>query len=693
MLNITAQRSAEGAKSYFAVSDYYLGDQEITGRWGGKGAVLLGLFGQVHKNAFDSLCDNLHPKTGQPLTAVTRENRRVGYDFTWSSPKSVSVVHALTGDERIVTAFRQSIQETMSDMEADMETRVRKGGQEHDRLTGNMVYAEFVHLTSRPVNGVPCPQLHAHMMVLNATYDAVESKWKAGQFGRIKESGYYWQAEQQARFANALQKLGYTIRPTKHAFEIEGVPQSAINAFSLRTQLIDKVAAKLGITNAKSKAKLAATTRENKLGNISYSELVSRWEKMISSDVRDAVIGAKGKPVSRPMRDASHVKYAIDHEFERSSVVDERRLLTLALRHGLGEVTPEGIRAEADRHGLLKRVEERKTWVTTKQVLAEENRMLRYAVAGKNTRTPLAVSGETWQERLRQSALASEQQAAVSHLLKSQDAVTIIRGVAGSGKTTLATQTVQEIRANGAPGLVVAPTVRAVDVLKEDGFDAQTLARLLIDEKLQSSVAGGVIWVDEAGLIGSKAMASLFEIADSVNARVILAGDKKQLAAVERGAPLRVLEDLGGLKIAEVKEIRRQRGAYREAVKLLSEGKAEAALDKLEGMGCIRLLSERNDYAPIAKEYADHLQLASVRDRDKAAIIVCPTHAEGEQINDAVREELRKRGLIDRVDRVIKRLVPLQWTGCSAEMLLNTRLAGKFCSFIETLVGLRPGSA
>lgn len=89
MLNVTAQRSPEAAKSYFAKSDYYAEGQEIVGQWAGKGAVLTGLFGQVDKRTFDLLCDNINPNTGEPLTPITRDNRRVGYDFTWSAPKSV----------------------------------------------------------------------------------------------------------------------------------------------------------------------------------------------------------------------------------------------------------------------------------------------------------------------------------------------------------------------------------------------------------------------------------------------------------------------------------------------------------------------------------------------------------------------------------------------------------------------------
>src|SRR5947209_1964633 len=81
----------------------------------------------------------------------TRAERRVGYDFTFSVPKSVSLLYGRTGDHHILEAFRSSVNETMLEMEAEMKTRVRTGGQDENRVTGNMVWGEFIHTTSRPV--------------------------------------------------------------------------------------------------------------------------------------------------------------------------------------------------------------------------------------------------------------------------------------------------------------------------------------------------------------------------------------------------------------------------------------------------------------------------------------------------------------------------------------------------------------
>src|SRR5271155_3793087 len=161
MIRISQQDSASGAKRYYATADYYTEGQELVGSWGGKGADRLGLSGTVDKFSFERLCDNLHPDTREPLTVRTRSERTVGYDFTFSVPKSVSLLYALSGDQDIMGAFRGAVDETMREMEAEVKTRVRRNRQDADRITGNMAWAEFIHTTSRPIDGIPDPQLHA----------------------------------------------------------------------------------------------------------------------------------------------------------------------------------------------------------------------------------------------------------------------------------------------------------------------------------------------------------------------------------------------------------------------------------------------------------------------------------------------------------------------------------------------------
>src|ERR1700691_4369993 len=264
MIRVTQQNSGAAAKKYYATADYYSQGQEIIGCWGGKGASRLGLEGQVDKSSFERLCDNLDPQTGEPLTVRTRTERRVGYDFTFSVPKSVSLLYAMSGDQGIMEAFRGAVDETMREIETEMKTRVRMGGKDENRVTGNMVWAEFIHTTSRPVDGQPDPQLHAHVFAFNTTWDEEERRWKAGQFAEVKRDTPYFQAAFRVRLANRLQDIGFGVERKRDDFEIAGIPKDVLGRFSRRTALIEKLAEERGITDPDRKGELGAETRETK---------------------------------------------------------------------------------------------------------------------------------------------------------------------------------------------------------------------------------------------------------------------------------------------------------------------------------------------------------------------------------------------------------------------------------------------
>ena len=107
------------------------------------------------------------------------------------------------------------------------------------------------------------------------------------------------------------------------------------------------------------------------------------------------------------------------------------------------------------------------------------------------------------------------------------------------GKTSMMQEAVEAIEANGTQVFTFAPSARASrGVLRDKGFEtADTVARLLQDEKLQQQLKGQVIWIDEAGLAGTRTMSAVFELAEKFDARVVLSGDRRQHGSVERGLP------------------------------------------------------------------------------------------------------------------------------------------------------------
>src|SRR6185437_5226236 len=436
MIRISQQDSAAGAKRYYAVADYYSEGQELVGSWGGKGASRLGLSGTVDQFSFERLCDNLHPRTGEPLTVRTRAERRVGYDFTFSVPKSVSLLYALSGDQDIMAAFRGAVAETMREIEAEMKTRVRMGGKDEDRITGNMTWAEFIHTTSRPVDGLPDPQLHAHVFVFNTTWDLEEKRWKAGQFRELKRDAPYFQAAFRVRLANRFQDIGFGVERKRDDFEIAGIPADVLKRFSRRTALIEKKAAELGITDPNRKGELGAETREKKGSALSLEALRKEWNaRMSDRERRDlATVHRRERAYGRPERgEGLAVDHAVEHSFVREAVLPERKLLTEALKRGIGSVTVEDVTHEMGQRPLIRSEVAGRKMATTKEMVALDSRLTDFARLGRGRCRPLGdpdrPCSRDW--------FNEGQKAAVRHVLGSRDRVMIVRGVAGTGKTTL----------------------------------------------------------------------------------------------------------------------------------------------------------------------------------------------------------------------------------------------------------------
>ena len=280
MLRVFQSRSLEAAKSYYVEGlgrgDYYAGT-ELPGVWGGEAAGMLGLAGEVGKDEFHLLCENRRPDTLGKLNPRMGRGRRIGSDFTFSAPKSVSILQGVIGDGRIVAVFQEAVRETMQRIEADAHVRVRRGGVVADRRTGNLVWGEFLHFTSRPVDGVSDPGLHQHNYVFQTSYDPVEERFKSAELFHVRRDAPYYEAVFHSLLAEGLRRLGYRIENKAYGFEIAGIGEENIKRFSRRAAEIEALAEELGISdNDRAKDGLAAKTRKSKPSHRSMSPASKR---------------------------------------------------------------------------------------------------------------------------------------------------------------------------------------------------------------------------------------------------------------------------------------------------------------------------------------------------------------------------------------------------------------------------------
>lgn len=654
MLRVVAHTSAAAARKYYAEGlkreDYYSEQQEIVGNWHGKAAAKLGIEGEVDREQFAALVENRHPVTGEKLTPRTKDGRRVGYDINFHAPKSLSVLYALTQDKEVLTAFRQAVAETMKELEERAETRVRKKGAEENRVTGNLAWAEFVHFTSRPVGGIPDPHLHAHCFTFNATFDGVEGRWKAAQFGGIKREAHYAEAAFHSRLATSLSQMGYGIERRKGGWEVQGMPASVLAKFSRRTAQIERLADEMGIKDAKAKDALGAASREGKRHGMSFSDLLAAWSVRLTDDEKvqiSKVCYNKGAGRAARVTAAEAVDHALAKLFERQSVAERGHILAAALRFGAGDTTPQQIKAEFERREMIGRKVGDEHLCTMRAVLAEEIALLGFVRTGRNSAMPLGGRGRI----AISEKLSEEQRAAVKHLLSSRDQVMAIRGGAGVGKTTLMQEAAKAIESKGLKLFAFAPSAAASrETLREAGFaEADTVAHLLMNEKLQKQVQGQVIWVDEAGLLGVRDLWHIMEVAGP-STRIILTGDTAQHAPVARGDAFRLLQKHAGLRVAEVTEIRRQEVEdYKKAIEALSKGDIKTGFRRLDALGAfIEIENEALRHRELA---ADYLALGR---KGAFPLVVSPTHAESGKVTNAIREARRDVGQLGPERRFVQ---------------------------------------
>ena len=549
MLSVASVRSAGGAATYFAKDDYYVGEHasEVSG-WGGLGAAEMGLAGEVEKQVFEDILKGKLPdgeQVGDP------DRRRAGIDLTFSSPKSVSVLAYVAGDERLLAAHMTAVRQTMGWVEKTFaEGRTYETNPKGEPVrTGHLTYAIFQHDTSRRLD----PQAHLHVVVANLT--RVGEAWRALHNEELWKNNSIIGSVYHAALRTLIEEMGYqTHLSGKHGqFEIEGVPKEVLTAFSQRREDILAKAAELGRDgrNPELLREITKRTRDDKINLEDREALRADWgeragalgfdgkavvaaAELRSAEATRGVAGlgsvrqivAAGAEWAERLREwlrpgdplvtsgiarlsmttaevgaEMAVASAIRILGEREAAFPIHEVSRTALDLGIKGVTIEAVearvRALADKGQLIfgraTRSDGTITHVTTPEHIAEERRLLAGIDEGRGAVAPI-LSAERAAVSLQGKAgdrpLGEAQLGAGILALSSADRVVVIQGVAGAGKTTLIASLAEVAKMEGKQVLGLAQANTMVEMLKgEAGISAQTVSSF-VNAHLRAALAG-----------------------------------------------------------------------------------------------------------------------------------------------------------------------------------------------------------
>ena len=666
MLTIRAMSNGEGyAARHLAHSDYYAEGERVVGQWLGRGAQLLGLSGEVQSEHFEAVRQGLHPFSGEFLRqrhsadrisadGSTQSHGRNLYDFTFSAPKSISILAELSGDQRLIEAHQNAVNETLKELESYAATGVRRAGASHDRTTGNLILAVYHHDTSRELD----PQLHTHVVAANLTWDGPEDRWKALQAHAIYERRAYLTEVYRNHLAHHVRTLGYDVVDRRDpkgkdlGFEIRGVSQDLIVKYSQRSQQRDQAIAEFIAANGRSPsdneiALLVRESRAAKLTEISTPEVKARQQARLDPSEATALRFLKQTAQSAPtdmvqgfQNPAPSLHHAEDHIFERLSVAHDYHVLSEALRHGRGRIELRQLQGELHLQHTTGQVLRVGTEMATRESLERERQMISAVNHGLSHFDPLGGEDFVASDRLR-----PEQKHAVEFVLRSRDRAVNLRGAAGTGKTATLHEIHRGLEEAGRHVLAVAPTMSAVDELRKVGFsDAISVQRLLQDQQLQSDATGKVLIVDEAGMVSGRQMLDLLNLANVRSFRIVFSGDTRQIQSVEAADALRILEKESQLKSTSLTQVQRQTNLnYRQAIEELRRTPV-GGFQKLEAIGAVRQVPLAERAHAVEQAYSQARLRANSQGLPSEVLIVAPTHEEIDRATSVIRDTRKSSG-------------------------------------------------
>jgi Ti-type conjugative transfer relaxase TraA len=251
---------------------------------------------------------------------------------------------------------------------------------------------------------------------------------------------------------------------------------------------------------------------------------------------------------------------------------------------------------------------------------------------------------------LSQQRLSREQTAAFEQLISGGDLKTLV-GVAGSGKSRLLAAAREAWEAEGftVKGAALSG-IAAENLTVASGISSRTLASFewAWNHDRDPLTERDVLVIDETGMVGTRQLARVLDVAEMAGAKVVLVGDPEQLQAIEAGAPFRGIVAQTG--VAELQEVQRQRHTWqRTATQELATGSTAEALGRYERNGALIQVSTREAartalLARWAKEGKEH--------PGQSRLMLAYTREDVRELNELARALRQQTGELGSAEKI-----------------------------------------
>ena len=593
MLSIKTIGASSSSHLYYA--KYCQEEGESQGVWVGAGSGALGLSSKpVEADVMKELLRGFGPD-GSALCKNAGDNHRGGWDMTFSAPKSWSVVWATADEnlrEQMEAAVHRAAEKAWSYMQEHAAyVRVGEGGKSYEKA--DLVGAKFFHSSNRAGE----PQAHLHLVTMNLAKSRHDGQW------RTLEGKFFFVAKMtagavfKAQLASEAQRLGFGVDRTKDSFEISGVPEKVCEAQSSRSQEIKQALLERGhdrsTASAQMKQVVTLETRSSK-EKIERRKDFLRWRKEHSdlgfslAHVEGLRQNIKPRKISLKMK-TELVSDALKFLSSKKSVFKDFELHREIAEQSIGKQDADGVFETMD---LISRSKEaigvgksgEYQQYTTAEMFQIERQMIRLSLKRQDEGRHV-VGDQSLEKTLSQYPTATpEQRDVVCQVAQSRSGVSLVRGYAGAGKSFTMGILKDAYESAGYQVLGMAPTNKAKSELKTKISDSYTIDRFLMDvmEGRRKLGKRDVLVVDEAGMVESRKLKEVVELAESCGAKLVLVGDESQIQPISSGQSFGELYNrLSGVSLETV--IRQHRDSEAQAILSTRSGDVLSTLRFYEG--------------------------------------------------------------------------------------------------------------